>query len=186
MYRPCCCMPIRYLAACITTDALRKFQSSHLAPLCCHYVVRVSALHQGMERMKSCARVSRAAHKAPQHRSNLDVSYIAAETQGIPLLVQHGPGVHRDLCHVLQHCSLPQMASMRLPSEHPSGVFVYVSEGVAVHWCCRQSQTLWPSAMHCSAYHVEHKCASNDAAVTATVTHLRALNPVARASRPLC
>lgn len=42
------------------------------------------------------------------------------------LLTQHGPGVHRDLCHVVQYCSLGQMSSLRLPGEHPHGLFIYV------------------------------------------------------------
>jgi hypothetical protein len=57
----------------------------------------------------------------------VDINWIAAETQGVELLTQHGPGVHRDLCHVVQHCSLGQMSSFRLPGEHPHGLFIYVS-----------------------------------------------------------
>lgn len=86
-----------------------------------------AALHAGMERMKTCLKVTRAASKKPQNRSNLDINYIAAETQAVQLLTQHGIGVHRDLCHVLQHCSLGQMSSFRLPGEHTHGLLIYVS-----------------------------------------------------------
>jgi len=79
-----------------------------------------------MERMKTCAKVCRAASKKPQNRSNLDINHILGETQAVQLLSQHGPGVHRDLCHVVHHCSLSQMSSFRLPGEHPHGLFIYV------------------------------------------------------------
>lgn len=87
-----------------------------------------AALHAGMERIKTCVRVARAASKKPQNRSAVDVNFIAAETQGVQLLVQHGPGVHRDLCHVLQHCSLGQMSSFRLPGDHPHGLYIFVMQ----------------------------------------------------------
>lgn len=86
-----------------------------------------TALHAGMERMKTCLKVSRAASKKPQSRSNMDINLIAAETQAVQLLMQQGPAVHRDLCHVVQHCSLAQIQSIRLPGEHPDGLFIYVS-----------------------------------------------------------
>jgi hypothetical protein len=86
-----------------------------------------AALHAGMERIKTCMKVVRAANKKPQNRSNTDVNHIVAETQALQLLTQHGPGVHRDLCHVVQHSSLGQLSSFRLPGEHPHGLFIYVS-----------------------------------------------------------
>jgi hypothetical protein len=86
-----------------------------------------AALHAAMERMKSCVKVSRAASKKPQTRNNVEINYILAETQTVQLLASHGPGVHRDLCHVLQYCSLGEMSSFRLPGEHPHGLLIYVS-----------------------------------------------------------
>lgn len=103
--------------------------SAPTSPAALHVCHIPSALHQGMERMKACRRVARAASKKPQSRSGLDVNYIAAETQAVQLLTQHGPGVHKDLCHVVQHCSLSQMCSFRLPGEHPHGLFIYVMQG---------------------------------------------------------
>jgi hypothetical protein len=86
-----------------------------------------AALHQGMERIKSCSKVLRAGSKKPAARGTLDINHLAAETQAIPLLAQHGAGVHRDLCHVVQAQELQQMASLRLPGEHSCGLLVYVS-----------------------------------------------------------
>lgn len=77
----------------------------------------------------------------------MDINYVAAETQGVALLTQHGPGVHRDLCHVVQHCSLGQMSSFRLPGEHPHGLFIYVR-------CCSWLQlNICSSSSACAEHH---------------------------------
>lgn len=106
------------------TPTQLSLHAAYLVPACSNLP---AALHAGMERMKTCLKVCRAASKKPQNRSNLDINHILAETQAVQLLTQHGPGVHRDLCHVVQHCSLSQMSSFRLPGEHPHGLLIYVS-----------------------------------------------------------
>lgn len=64
-------------------------------------VAAPAALHASLEDAKTVARVCRAACKKPQARNNLDIQYIMQRTMKSPLLTYHGPGVHRDLCHVV-------------------------------------------------------------------------------------
>lgn len=81
-----------------------------------------------MERIKTVVRICRALAKKPQLRNSIDISYIAAETEGLALMTKDGPGVHKDLCHVAKVTSLNEMQSFRLPGDFKGGsVYAFVS-----------------------------------------------------------
>jgi len=110
-----------------------------------------AAMHASMERSKTIARVCRAAAKRPQNRSNLDIAYIAAETQHLVCFTQHGPAAHRDLCHVVQVLRLNEMNALKLPGEHKCGVLMYVSTTIYMfshsHWCNILLRVPWSAGL---------------------------------------
>jgi len=83
-----------------------------------------------MERVRTVNRVARALVKPPQTRNSIDINYIAAETDPYPTYTRGGPGLHRDLCHVVRGLRLERGDALPVhQAVGGAGAFVVVLQG---------------------------------------------------------
>lgn len=89
----------------------------------------LAALHASMERARAVLRAHRALCKQPQARNSIDVSVVAAETGAFPAFTRGGPGLHRDLCHVVKAVRLDKGEAAAAAQALGGAAFAIVLQG---------------------------------------------------------